>query len=203
VTEIEHTVANLIRRMDEMRLEIAALRRELNAQQNPSATDEGRIVLARRTTLGSNTFNEQIVYDGAFEDADSVRGAHADDDADPAAIMAPDADMLLLASVPSIEDGVPTRKFVEIDGGARVVCVRNATGANGTASTAATWVYDLYDITNTTLLASAVSLNADRPNGKLTAKADGSYASAKQIDGAWVLLGFWNCEPEVTGTATC
>jgi hypothetical protein len=87
--------------------------------------------------------------------------------------------------------------------GATLVCVRNATGSNGTASTAATWTYDIYDENNTTRLATGVSLNASRPNGKLTAKANGSYAWAKRINGEWVLLGFFNCEPEVTGTANC
>jgi hypothetical protein len=84
-----------------------------------------------------------------------------------------------------------------------LVCVRNASGSNGTASTQANWTYDLWDKTNTTQLATYVPLDATRPNGKLIAAPDGTYAWATRTDQGWVLLGFFNCEPELTGTADC
>lgn len=84
-----------------------------------------------------------------------------------------------------------------------VVCVRNATGANGTDATKATWTYDLWDRTNTRQLASGIALDAERPYGQLIAKVDGSKALAEFSNGTYVLLGFLSSEQPVTGLGDC
>jgi hypothetical protein len=84
-----------------------------------------------------------------------------------------------------------------------VVRVRNASGSAGTNAAKCNYTYELWHRSTETQLATGVALDAQRPYGQLAAAPDNTRALAEIVDGAYVLLGFLNCEQPVIGAADC
>lgn len=123
-------------------------------------------------------FVEEVVVSNALVDSPALQARTGD-------LVTPVSNLGFVAEV---DDGT-TKRFVQVagSGGLRWVILKNGTGLPGDSTTAANWVYDVYEVDGTTLILAAVSPQQARSIGITNKAPDGSYGFGSEISMTFTL----------------